>query len=327
MKKIVLLTIGGTIASISDDPMSTTNYHTPPLPGEVLLRMFDADEVLKERVDVEVDDFMAMDSASLTPENWLQLAKRTAYHLAKPEVDGIVITHGTDTMEESAYFLNLCVRSSKPVVFTGAMRPASAVSCDGGLNLYNAIAAAASGKLDSLGVTICMNGVIVAAREARKIHPTRPDAFTPVEMGALGCVTDGVVEIYYKSARKHTFNSDFDCCEIDSLPDVRIIYGYAGAPDDIFDHHISCGAKGLVIAGVGNGNLSKSHLQKVRQLAQTVPVVRCTRANGTVNANGSQDDDVLGTIAGGNLSAQKARILLMFAIQSKKNTAQLFAEY
>lgn len=330
MKKIVLITIGGTIASSSDDPLSTTNYQTPPLPGEVLMMLFGGAESLAETAEVEIDDFMAKDSASLTPENWLALAKRTAMHLDKADVDAVVITHGTDTMEESAYFLNLCVKSSKPVVFTGAMRPASAVSCDGGLNLYNSIIAAASGKLDGSGVTVCMNGVIVSARDARKIHPTRPDAFTPVEMGAIGCVTDGNVEVYYKSCRRHTAESEFDCRNIDELPDVRIIFGYAGAPDDIFDHHVAAGCKGLVIAGVGNGNLSASHYAKVKSLAGQLPIVRCTRTNGFVNRGGSQEDDLLGTVAGGNLSAQKARILLMFALHVKADKSamqQIFDTY
>ena len=316
MKKVVLITIGGTIASVSENPLSTTTYHTPPLTGEELLQLFGGREKLPG-ITVEVDDFMKKDSASLTPANWLELAKRTTRHLEKSDVSGVVITHGTDTMEESAYFLNLSVPSRKPVVFTGAMRPASAVSCDGGLNLYNALIAAASDKLTGCGVTICMNGSICSARDARKIHPTRPDAFTAVEMGAIGCVTDKVVEIYYHSSRRHTDKSEFDCRKIETLPDVRILYAYAGAPEDVFDHHLRAGAQGLVIAAVGNGNLSQSWAAKVKEYAPKLPVVRCTRANGTVNRNGSQCDDALKTIAGGNLPAQKARILLMFALAAK----------
>lgn len=329
MKKVVLITIGGTIASVSDNPLSTTTYHTPPLTGEELLQLFGGREKLPD-IHVEVDDFMKKDSASLTPANWLALAQRTTMHLAKSDVDGVVITHGTDTMEESAYFLNLSIPSCKPVVFTGAMRPASAVSCDGGLNLYNSLIAAASDKLTGCGVTICMNGTICSARDTRKIHPTRPDAFTAVEMGALGNVTDNVVEIYYHSARKHTYNSEFDCRKIELLPEVRILYAYAGAPADSFDHHINAGAQGLVIAAVGNGNLSSSWAEKVKAYAPLLPVVRCTRANGFVNRNGSQCDESIKSIAGGNLPAQKARILLMFALAAKLDNAGIqrcFNEY
>ena len=326
MKKIHLLAVGGTIASVSSDPLSCTNYKTI-LNGEAVLGTLGRDK-LTDVADVTVEDIIRLDSASLTVEHWLTLARRVSEVLE--ECDGVVITHGTDTMEETAYFLNLCVKSSKPVILTGSMRPAAAISSDAALNLYNAIVAAASDKLHNCGVLVAMNGVLVSARDARKIHPTRPDAFTPIEMGAIGSITDSVVELNYRSAKRHTIDSEFDCRTIQTLPEVRILYAYADAPADWFDQCLEKGVSGIIIAGVGNGNLSTSWKRKVEELKGRITIVRCTRANGLVNRNGSQDDDTLGTVSGGNLPAQKARILLMFALGAELPLAEIqrvFEEY
>ena len=175
-----------------------------------------------------------------------------------------------------------------------------------------------------------MNGVLTSARDARKIHPTRPDAFTPVEMGTIGTVTDSVIELNYRSAKRHTFDSEFDCRTIQTLPEVRVLYAYADAPADWFDQCVDKGVSGIVIAGVGNGNLSSAWKRKVEELKGKITIVRCTRTNGFVNRNGSQDDDALGTVSGGNLPAQKARILLMFALGAGLPLAEIqrvFGEY
>ena len=326
MKKIHLLAVGGTIASVSGDPLSCTNYKTV-LNGEEVLATLGREKIA-DVAEVTVEDIIRLDSASLTVEHWLTLARRVSEVLES--CDGVVITHGTDTMEETAYFLNLCVKSSKPVILTGSMRPASAISSDAALNLYNAIIAAASDKLHNCGVLISMNGVLTSARDARKIHPTRPDAFTPVEMGTIGTVTDSVIELNYRSAKRHTFDSEFDCRTIQTLPEVRVLYAYADAPADWFDQCVDKGVSGIVIAGVGNGNLSSAWKRKVEELKGKITIVRCTRTNGFVNRNGSQDDDALGTVSGGNLPAQKARILLMFALGAGLPLAEIqrvFGEY
>ena len=319
MKKIHIFAVGGTIASVSSDPLSCTNYKTV-LSGEEVLAVLGR-EKLSRVAEVTVEDIIRLDSASLTVEHWLTLAKRVSEVLQN--CDGVVITHGTDTMEETAYFLDLCVKSSKPVILTGSMRPASAISSDAALNLYNAVVAAASDKLHNCGVMVAMNGVISAAREARKIHPTRPDAFTPVEMGCIATITDSDVELYYRSTKRHTIDSEFDCRNYDTLPEVRVLYAYADAPADWFDQCVEKGVSGIVIAGVGNGNLSSAWRCKVEELKEKIIIVRCTRANGLVNRNGSQDDDSLGTVCGGNLSGQKARILLMFALAEKLPLAEI----
>ena len=327
MKKIAVLAIGGTISSRSDDPLSTTNY-APVLSAEELTA-----ELLSycsaANIELFTEDIFKIDSASLSPRQWLQMAQRTQ-ELLDGDFDGVVITHGTDTMEESAYFLNLCVKSDKPVIFTGAMRPASALSADGPLNLYQAITAAASDVLRGCGVLVEMNGVLIAARDARKIHPTRTDAFTPVEMGKIGSITDGHIELFYIPAKCHTINSEFDCCRIKELPEVGVLYAYAGAPEELLDLCETRNMAGIVIAGVGNGNISTSWYSRAAELAKKMAVVRCTRANGFVNHNGSQNDDADGFISGGTLSAQKARILLMFAMANGytgKRIQEVFDRY
>lgn len=326
MKKIHILAVGGTIASVSSDPLSCTNYKTV-LNGEEVLATLGR-EKLSGIAEVTVEDIIRLDSASLTVEHWLTLARRVAEVLES--CDGVVITHGTDTMEETAYFLNLCVKSSKPVILTGSMRPASAISSDAALNLYNAVVAAASDKLHHCGVLVAMNGTLAAARDARKIHPTRPDAFTSVEMGCVGSITDSSVELNYRSAKRHTTDSEFDCRNYETLPEVRVLYAYADAPADWFDQCLAKNVSGIVIAGVGNGNLSSAWKRKVEELKGKITIVRCSRANGFVNHNGSQDDEALGTIAGGTLSGQKARILLMFALAEQLPLAEIrrvFKEY
>lgn len=319
MRHIHVLAIGGTIASRAADPVICTTY-APLLSAADLL---DTLPTLENTAQVTGEDFLKIDSASLTGDHWLAMARRID-ELFAGEVDGVVITHGTDTMEETAYFLSLCVKSRKPVILTGAMRPASSMSADGPLNLYQAIQAAASDAAVGAGAMILMNGTLIAAREACKIQPTRPDAFTPREMGAVGCVADGKVEMFYHSLKKHTVDTPFDAGKIAALPRVDILYAYAGAEPEQLDDCVKRGAKGIAIACVGNGNLRPVWRERIRELSRAgIMVVRCSRANGYVNRNGAQDDDALGTVSGGNLSAQKARILLMLALAHTGDPAEV----
>lgn len=317
MRHVHVLAIGGTIASRAANPVICTTY-APLLSGADLVEALPGPEAAAR---VTSEDFLKIDSASLTGDHWLAMARRVDELLAG-DVDGVVITHGTDTMEETAYFLSLCVKSVKPVILTGAMRPASSMSADGPLNLYQAIQAAASDKTRGAGAMILMNGTLIAAREACKIQPVRPDAFTPREMGAVGCVADGHVEMFYMSLKKHTVDTPFDAAKISFLPKVDVLYAYAGAEPEQLDDCVKRGAKGIAIACVGNGNLRPVWRDRIRELSREgVMVVRCSRANGFVNRNGAQDDDALGTVSGGNLSAQKARILLMLALSQTGDPA------
>lgn len=319
MRHVHVLAIGGTIASRADDPAICTTY-APVLGAADLIASLPHPETVAQ---VTGEDFFKIDSASLTAGHWLQLARRVT-ELLSGDVDGVVVTHGTDTMEETAYFLNLTVRSRKPVILTGAMRPASAVSADGPINLLQAVQAAASEKTVGFGAMILMNGTLIAARESCKVQPVRPDAFTPREMGAVGCVSDGRVEMFYRSTRAHTVDTAFDPFAQDDLPNVEVLYGFAGADPAMLDDCVKRGAAGIAMACVGNGNLRPVWRDRIAELAkQGLVVVRCSRANGFVNRNGAQNDDELGTVAGGNLSAQKARILLMLALAQTRDPKEI----
>ena len=310
MRHVHVLAIGGTIASRAEDPAICTTY-APVLDAADLIASLPHPETVAE---VTGEDFFRIDSASLTARHWLRLARRVT-EVLNGGADGAVVTHGTDTMEETAYFLNLTVKSRKPVILTGAMRPASSASADGPINLLQAIQAAASEKTAGFGAMILMNGTLIAAREACKIQPVRPDAFTPREMGAVGCVSDGRIEMFYRSTRAHTLDTAFDPAQLDDLPPVDVLYAYAGADPAMLDDCVKRGARGIAVACVGNGNLRPAWRDRIAELTtRGIAIVRCSRANGFVNRNGAQDDDALGTVAGGNLSAQKARILLMLAL-------------
>ncbi len=325
MKRIRIVAMGGTIAGTGSDPASATNYRPAVLNTAALIRAIPSPG---NGIELVPDDFHPAESAGLVPGDWTALAEHVESCLNSGD-DGIVVTHGTDTLEETAYFLNLTVHSAKPVILTGAMRPASALSADGPKNLYDSILAAASDSVSGLGAMICMNGVLAGAREACKRNAQRPDSFVPRESGMLGIVSDREVRIYFRSARKHTLESEFRVAGLKTLPEVGIVYSYAGAPAGIFDRF--AGIPGLVLDCVGNGNLSPEWRRKIPELVRSGTVaVRCSRAGGFVNRNGAVSDDLLGTVAGDTLSAQKARILLMLCLEQKFSASRIqraFGEY
>ena len=279
---------------------------------------------LPEGIDCTAEDLFRIESSGITAPEWLTLARRINTLLASPECDGVVVTHGTDTMEESAFFLHLTVESPKPVILTGAMRPATSLSADGPLNLYQAIISAASPECRELGTLVLMNGVLSSAREVRKINPVRTDAFTPVEMGAVGSVDENQVHIFYRSCRRYPFFTAAETAGTTGLPDVRTAFVHAGADAGILHYFADQGAAGIVIAGVGNGNISAAWRKAAAEVsAAGIMIVRTSRANGFVNRNGAVCDDELGTIAAGNLSPQKARILLMLALSRRLSAAEI----
>ena len=318
MSKVCLISLGGTITGCSNNPVSTTTYQVPILSAQQLLDSIPA----LPGVLVDADNFMPIESSSLTPNLWQKLSKHVTEKL-NMGYDGVVILHGTDTMEETAYYLNLTVNTSKPIVITGAMRPNTALSADGPLNLYQAIQVAASKSCHNLGVVTVMNNLILSARELHKHNSVRPDAFNSVEIGLLGTIIDGHIDILYKSNKKHTNQSIF--CNISkTLPDVRIIYTYAGAPATLLTNCLTENVSGVVISAVGNGNISPAWKEAIEKLTSSgIKVVRCSRTLGPVNRNGSNNDDSLNTIAGNSLSCDKARILLMLALTQTNNNEEI----
>ena len=273
-------------------------------------------------------------SQTMNHEVWLKLAKRVNEVLADRDVDGVVITHGTDTMEETAYFLSLVVKSDKPVVLVGSMRPATAISADGPINLYNGVALAANPEAKGRGPLVILNDTIHYAREAQKMHTTRMDTFQSPNRGIAGMMNTGKAFFYSMNTTRHNTKSEFsvDGKSTNDLPRVEIVYSYANLGGDMIDALVEKGVKGIVLAGVGDGNTTDAALAALEKAAKKgVAVVRCSRTGaGVVDRNVEINDDKLGFIAGMELSAQKARILLMLGLMQTDDTKKLqqyFMEY
>lgn len=311
-KNIVVLATGGTIAGAGASAVGS-EYK----PGKVAI-----DQIVKnipgldKIADVKAEQLMQVASQDLDNEAWLKIAKRVNELLAQRSVQGVVITHGTDTLEETAYFLNLVVKSKKPVVLVGAMRPTTALSADGALNLYNAVALAASDDAYDKGVLVMLNDEIYAARDAQKTSTTNVATFKAPNSGMIGSVLYGKARFYYNPLRSHTNQTDFDVKKLATLPKVEIIYAYAGVDANVIDFLIASGTKGIILAGVGGGNISKKGVEKLAEAAKEgVLVVRSAHlGSGFVEPNVELNDDDLKFVTADNLTPQKARILAMMAL-------------
>ena len=255
----------------------------------------------------------------------LKVAKRINELAKGTGVDGFVITHGTDTMEESAYFLNLTVKTDKPVVMVGSMRPSTAVSADGPLNLYNAVGVAADPQAKGRGVLVVMNDWIHAAHSLTKTSTTSVQTFMSPVRGIVGVASYGKNDWYYSPQWKHTTKSEFDISSVTKMPRVDIIYAGVDASSDLITLAANAGAKGIVIAGVGNGNMNKAMVDAAAAAVKKgVVVVRASRVTtGLVGRNVELDDDKLGFIASDELNPQKARILLSLALLKQHSAADL----
>ena len=260
------------------------------------------------------------------------MAKRINELLKRDDVDGIVVTHGTDTMEETAFFLNLTVKSDKPVVLVGAMRPSTAMSADGPLNLYNAVVTAAAKESKGKGVVIAMNGLILGAQGATKMNTVDVQTFQSPNSGALGYVLNGKVSYNMESLKRHTTKSEFDVTNLDKLPKVGIVYSYSNVDADVMTPFLNGGYQGIVHAGVGNGNIHQNlfpMLEKARK--QGIQVVRSSRVpTGPTTLDAEVDDNKYQFVASQELNPQKARVLLMLALTKTndwKKIQQYFNEY
>lgn len=327
-----VLSTGGTIAGTGASSTSLSEYKAGVLLGEQLVNRVPE---IKQHANVRVEQIVNVASPDLTLANWLALANRINRIFADdPQVAGIVITHGTNTLEETAYFLNLTVKHDRPVVLVGAQRPATAISADGPLNLLNAVRTAASAEARGKGVLIVMNEEINGARDATKTNTFRVEAFRAPELGYLGYVDADKVSFYRTSTKRHTTNSEFDVSNITALPKVDIVYSYIEPNTAVIQALIASGVKGIVFAGTGAGLLSeleKSALKPVlASPAESRPVlVRSNRVgNGRVVARDEYDS--MGMVPADTLNPQKARILLMLALTKTndlKEIRRMFAEY
>jgi L-asparaginase len=236
--------------------------------------------------------------------------------LARPDVAGIAITHGTDTLEETSYFLHLVVKSDKPVVMTGSMRPSTAMSADGPLNIYNAVAIAADPTARGRGVLVAVDDDVHSGHDIIKTHTTDVATFSSGEAGLVGATLFGKTIWYRTPVQVHTKASDFSVADAKTLPRVDIIYAHANMSPDIITAAAKAGAKGIVIAGVGDGNMTAPAWEAAKAVAkQGVVVVRSSRVNGgIIRRNIEVNDDEAGTIGSMELNPAKARVLLQLAL-------------
>lgn len=353
LPRIRVLATGGTIAGAQTEA-TDRGYHAAAFSIDALVA---AVPQLASLAQLDVEQVAAIGSQDMDEATWLRLAARTQAAVDDPAIAGVVITHGTDTMEETAFFLNLVVATSKPVVLVGAMRPATAISADGPMNLYNAIAVAAHPEIHGRGVLVVANDEIHFAREVAKTNTTQVGTFRATHRGLAGLVNAGRLHLYAPPVRRHTHRSEFaplaraglppahppaapsaaaasptapastpaasapvaaanGGAAPAALPRVEIIYAHAGMRRDLIDAAVRAGARGLVIAGVGDGNLAAPALAACAEAARAgVLVVRSSRTGGgVVERNIEIDDDALGFIAADELNPQKARVLLQLGL-------------
>jgi len=328
LPNIVILATGGTIAGAGAS--STGSAYTS---GQVKIEaMIDAVPNIRKLANLRGEQVANVGSQDMSVKVWLDVANRINELLKSEAVDGIVITHGTDTQEETAYFLNLVIKSDKPVVLTGSMRPSTALSADGPLNMYNAVALAANPNAKGYGVMVVMNDDIHAARDVRKMISTPVHTFQSPQEGLIGTVIFGDVLFFHKPSGRHTTSSEFSIDGLKSLPRVDIVYGCADMSTDLIDIMIKAGAKGIVVAGVGDGNMNAGTLEAIKRATKAgVPVVRATRVPiGAVLIKGEVVDADYGSVSSDELNPQKARILLMLALsknRSRDDLQRLFIEY
>jgi L-asparaginase len=319
---VLILATGGTIAGTGATSTTTVGYTAATVGVDNLIRSVPE---LSKIARVGGEQTFQIASENMGNAEWLTLAKRVNALLAQPDVDGIVITHGTDTLEETAYFLDLVVKSRKPVVLVGSMRPSTAMSADGPINLYNAVLVAGSKEAVGRGVLVVMNDQINAARDVSKTNTTTTDTFKATELGMLGYVVGNQPHFYRASTRKHTVDTEFDVSRLDALPDVQIAYTYANVGPTAVDAFVAAGARGIVHAGVGDGSLPN----KVRPAlsaarSKGIVIVRASRVGqGIVARNGEANDDQLDFVVADNLNPQKARILLMLALTKTNSTREI----
>ena len=322
---------GGSIAGVGPDRMDFILY--PEIGNHITIQQsLDRVPEIQEIADVRSEDLVSVGSTAIGAAEWLGLARRiNQIFRNEPDVAGVAITHGTATLEETSYFLHLTIKSSKPVVITGAMRPPTALSTDADLNLLDAVRTAACPDSAGLGVLTVLNNEIQCGRDVTKASTFRVETFRPNELGFLGYAdSDGKVIFYRAPLRRHTLNTPFMVDSMTDLPRVDIVYSYAGADGLLVDAVRSNGSDGLVLAGFGGGTFPPAVIDAaVKVVDSGIPVVLATRSTaGRVVTTPKKDEQ--GFIVSDNLLPQKARILLMLGLTISKDRhelQQMFYDY
>ncbi|NDW09622.1 type II asparaginase [Dysgonomonas sp. 520] len=325
---IYILATGGTIAGQGATEV-TAGYKAGAITVDQLLS---AVPEIKDIANIKAEQVANIGSQDMNDEVWLKLSKRVN-ELLKGDADGIVITHGTDTQEETAYFLNLTVKSNKPVILVGSMRPSTAISADGPRNIYNAVAAAVSPLSTGKGVMVVMDDKILGADDLAKTNTLSVGTFRNPNYGPLGIVYNGKPIYTRESVKRHTSKSEFDITHVTKLPRVEIILSYSNATALFVDAALKAGAKGIVVAGVGNGNMTtvmQNELEKATK-QHGVAVVRSSRIMTGPTAQWDEvNDDQLGFAASWFINPYRSRVLLMLALTKTndyKEIQRMFSEY
>lgn len=324
--KIRIIATGGTIAGVSASATSSA-YGA----GQVGIQtLIDAVPQIKELADVSGEQLVNIGSQDMNDAVWLKLAKRIN-QLLSGDYDGVLVTHGTDTMEETAYFLSLTVHSDKPVILVGSMRPSTAISADGPANLYNGVAALVDPSSKGHGVMACMNNQLIDAKSLIKTHTTDCATFKGT-YGEMGYVYNGKPYYIFEPTYKHTTRSIFNVDNLEKLPKVGIIYGYANCSTLPIEAFFKADFDGIVLAGVGDGNFYKDVFDVAVQMQESgTQIVRASRVpTGPTCLNGEVNDSKYHFVAALNLNPQKARVLLQLALTKTHDWQQIqkyFQEY
>ena len=328
LPNVTIIATGGTIAGEAGTSVQSA-YASGQVGVETLIK---AVPTLSKIAKVTGEQISNVGSQDMSDDIWLKLAKRINELAKSPDVDGIAITHGTDTMEETAYFLHLVVKTGKPVVLTGSMRPSSALSADGPLNIFNAVAIAGDPAAAGRGVLVTLNDQIHSAHDITKTNTTSVETFMSPFRGLIGTTSYGVNQYFRGPFMKHTIDSEFNVGSATKLPRVDVLYIYEDMPGDLVDAAVNAGTQGIVIAGVGNGNMPQAVADALKRAAQKgIVVVRASRVpTGYVRRNVEVDDDKLNFVAAEELNPPKARILLRLALMKgndPKEIQKLFNTY
>ncbi len=325
---VVIVATGGTIAGAGVSAGNTASYEAGKVGIDALIA---AVPQIAEVADVTGEQVFRINSDDFTDAKLVELGKRISEILKRDDVDGVVVTHGTDTVEETAFFLNLVLHTEKPVVMVAAMRPSTAISADGPLNLLSAVTVAASPEAAGKGVLLTMNDTIQSGRDVTKRVNVVPSAFQD-QWGPLGMIVEGKSYYFRAPVKRHGMRSEFDIDTIAALPLVTIAYGSGNMIPEVFDAMVAAGAKGIVTAGVGNGSIPSYLVDKLREIrGQGIEVVRSSRVgDGIVLRDAEEKDSENDWVVAHDLNPQKARLLTALAIAKGATSADLqriFYEY
>ena len=324
LPRVALIITGGTIDSVGKDRLDLAWYIEAGKrlnTGELLAQLPELGSIAK----VEEVPFRRLPSHALVDKDWLDMARTIHEIFDGNKADGIVITHGTNTIEETAYFLNLTLKTDKPVVVVGSMRPASALSADGYLNLVNAIKVAADPNARGRGALLVMNDTIYSGRDVTKNSTYRVQAFQSRDLGPLGYAdADGRIVYYHQSLKKHTVATEFDVRGLDSLPRVDVVVSYVGADGKMIEAAAAAGARGIVSAATGAGRPTPAEDEAFDRMYKEKGVVMClcsrVASGRVVRSPGLAKR---GFVAGDNLQPWKARVLLALALTKTGNADEI----